>query len=91
MGINDSGVLTVVSNITNSGGIFGNSVVSAGSVDFGQNNPVGASFRCRMSSSFDQNVNVSGFLSCKMTSVANNGTDYIGVQINTSQGSSYTD
>jgi hypothetical protein len=61
--------------------------VSYGSVDFGQSYPAGAPFKSRLLSYFENNVNVSVYFSCKMSSVANSGTDYLGVQINTYQGS----
>ena len=72
------------------GNLIGGAIISYGTVDFGQSYSTGASFRSRMISYFENNVYVSGYFSCKMTSVANSGTDYIGVQINTSQGSDYT-
>jgi hypothetical protein len=84
------GATSVTGNITSSSTVIGSAIVSYGSVDFGQSYPVGASFRSRLVSYFENTVNVSGYLSCKMPSVANSGTDYVGVQINTSQGSDYT-
>jgi hypothetical protein len=47
------------------------------------------SFRSRLVSYFENYVDVSGYFSCKMPSVAKSGADYVGVQINTSQGSDY--
>jgi len=84
------GATVVNGNLTSNSTVVGSAIVSYGGVDFGQNYPLGASFRSRLISYFENNVNVSGYLSCKMTSVANSGTDYIGVQINSSQGSDYT-
>ena len=81
---------TVGSNLTVGATIAGATIVSTGGVDFGQNYYVGTSFRSRMPSYFENDVNVSGYFCCKMLSVANSGTDYVGVQINSSQGSNYT-
>ena len=34
-------------------------------------------------------IGITGYLTCRMESVANNGTDYVGVQFNTTQGTAY--
>ena len=57
-----------------------------GGVDLGQRYQTGTTFNCRMTAHFEQSVIISGYLACRMTSVNNSGTDYVGVVINTNQG-----
>ena len=53
--------------------------MSYGGVDFGQNYPLGASFRSRLISYFENNVIVSGKIAANFITIANTNRDLTGI------------
>ena len=71
-------------NIQCRGSLFAPAIVSSGSVDFGQNYLVGASFRSRLISYFENDVIITGYVSAKFQTVPNSNRDLLGIRIENS-------